>query len=167
MDELARQMLEKIPKPVSLLDVMEKYPVMYEESMNTVLVQEVHTYRHTRTWEEEVPYIDILVVNFLMALICKNWPCLIINRIIILRACEVFITYPGYITCVFLLSHKVIRYNRLLNEIHSTLRDMLKALKGLVVMSEALETMYNSIYYNSVPTLWEAKVSYMDIRLSS
>lgn len=34
-------MLESIPKPLPLADVMEKYPVMYEESMNTVLVQEV------------------------------------------------------------------------------------------------------------------------------
>ena len=33
--------MDRVPKPVSLADVMEKYPVMYEESMNTVLVQEV------------------------------------------------------------------------------------------------------------------------------
>lgn len=34
-------MLEKIPLPIPMEPVMEKYPVKYEESMNTVLVQEV------------------------------------------------------------------------------------------------------------------------------
>ena len=53
---------------------------------------------------------------------------------------------------------QVIRYNRLLVVVHQSLRDLLKALKGLVVMSEALETMFNSIYNNTVPELWAAKV---------
>ena len=35
-------MLERIPDPIPLEPVMEKYPVKYEESMNTVLVQEVY-----------------------------------------------------------------------------------------------------------------------------
>ena len=52
----------------------------------------------------------------------------------------------------------MIRYNRLLGTIQSTLNDLLKALKGLVVMSQELETMFNSLYNNSVPTLWAAKV---------
>ena len=34
-------MQERIPKPLPLDDIMAKYPVKYEESMNTVLVQEV------------------------------------------------------------------------------------------------------------------------------
>ena len=55
---------------------------------------------------------------------------------------------------------QVIRYNRLLVAIHQTLKDLLKALKGLVVMSEALETMFNSIYNNVVPELWAAKVQH-------
>ena len=83
----------QVPKPLPLADIMEKYPVKYEESMNTVLVQEV------------------------------------------------------------------IRYNRLLKVIHSSLVDLRKALKGLVVMSQALETMFNSIYNNSVPEMWASKVS--------
>lgn len=32
---------EKVPQPFSVQEVMEKYPVLYEESMNTVLIQEV------------------------------------------------------------------------------------------------------------------------------
>ncbi len=53
---------------------------------------------------------------------------------------------------------QVIRYNRLLNVIHSSLKDLKKALKGLVVMSQALETMFNSLYNNTVPEMWAAKV---------
>ncbi|KAJ1570091.1 Dynein heavy chain 1, axonemal [Nowakowskiella sp. JEL0078] len=55
------------------------------------------------------------------------------------------------------LLQEVIRYNRLLSEIHSTLTEMGKALKGLVVMSESLETMCNNIFINQVPIVWAAK----------
>ena len=79
---------------------MEKYPVKYEESMNTVLTQEV------------------------------------------------------------------IKYNKLLNCVKDTLEDLLKALKGLVVMSQALETMSNSLFDNNVPELWSNKVSVDDCSLS-
>lgn len=92
MEEAGRSILEKVPQPISVSMVMEKHPVRYEESMNTVLIQEV------------------------------------------------------------------IRYNKLLETVRQTLNDLLKALKGLVVMSQALETMANSIYINSVPELWASKV---------
>jgi len=36
--------VEKIPNLINVQEVMKKYPVMYEESMNTVLVQEVIRY---------------------------------------------------------------------------------------------------------------------------
>lgn len=32
---------EKIPHSFNVQEVMDKYPVLYEESMNTVLMQEV------------------------------------------------------------------------------------------------------------------------------
>ena len=92
MEEAGRGILEKVPQPISVSMVMEKHPVRYEESMNTVLIQEV------------------------------------------------------------------IRYNKLLVTVRQTLNDLLKALKGLVVMSQALETMANSIYNNAVPDLWASKV---------
>lgn len=38
---MARSILLQTPEPISLQLVMAKYPVLYEESMNTVLVQEV------------------------------------------------------------------------------------------------------------------------------
>ncbi|XP_019331155.1 dynein axonemal heavy chain 1 [Alligator mississippiensis] len=91
VEETLKDILEKLPAPINLKDVMLKYPVLYEESMNTVLVQEV------------------------------------------------------------------IRYNRLLEIIAQTLKDLLKALKGLVVMSSQLELMANSLYNNIVPEIWNTK----------
>ena len=92
MAEVSNGILDRVRDPLDLAAVMKKYPVLYEESMNTVLIQEV------------------------------------------------------------------IRYNRLLAVVKRTLRDLLKALKGLVVMSAELETMFNSLYNNSVPSLWAGKV---------
>uniref|UniRef100_A0A8C4W100 Dynein axonemal heavy chain 1 n=1 Tax=Gopherus evgoodei TaxID=1825980 RepID=A0A8C4W100_9SAUR len=89
--ETSKDILKKVPDPIHLQEVILKYPVLYEESMNTVLVQEV------------------------------------------------------------------IRYNRLLEVIAQTLQDLLKALKGLVVMSSQLELMANSLFNNIVPELWNAK----------
>lgn len=51
------------------------------------------------------------------------------------------------------------RYNRLLTVIHRSLQDLLKALKGLVVLSQELENMANSLYINVVPDMWAGKVS--------
>ncbi|XP_037301288.1 dynein heavy chain 1, axonemal-like [Manduca sexta] len=55
------------------------------------------------------------------------------------------------------LIQEAIRYNRLLGIINNSLRDLLKALKGLVVMSEALESMANSMARNAVPLMWSSK----------
>jgi dynein heavy chain len=41
VDELAADILSKVPEPFDLEMAREKYPVTYEESMNTVLVQEL------------------------------------------------------------------------------------------------------------------------------
>uniref|UniRef100_A0AAR2J4M4 Dynein, axonemal, heavy chain 1 n=1 Tax=Pygocentrus nattereri TaxID=42514 RepID=A0AAR2J4M4_PYGNA len=83
--------LGKIPNSINVQEVTTKYPVMYEESMNTVLIQEV------------------------------------------------------------------IRYNTLLAVISQSLSDLVKALKGLVVMSSELELMANSLFINAVPEMWKAK----------
>ena len=52
---------------------------------------------------------------------------------------------------------EVIRFNRLLEVMHSSLQDVLKALKGLVVMSEELERLSSSLFNNTVPDMWSAK----------
>ncbi|XP_071611851.1 dynein axonemal heavy chain 1 [Heliangelus exortis] len=91
VEETSKDILAKLPGSMNLQEVIQKYPLLYEESMNTVLVQEV------------------------------------------------------------------IRYNKLLEVIVRSLNDLLKALKGLVVMSSQLEMMASSLYNNSVPEIWNAK----------
>ncbi|KAM9332808.1 dynein axonemal heavy chain 1-like [Pholidichthys leucotaenia] len=91
VEEIVTGIVEKIPPPFSIQDVTEKYPILYEESMNTVLIQEV------------------------------------------------------------------IRYNNLLEAISQSLGDVVKALKGLVVMSSELELMARSLFNNVVPDIWKAK----------
>ena len=44
MEETAKRILGQVPKPYDIEAVMKKYPVLYEQSMNTVLVQEVIRY---------------------------------------------------------------------------------------------------------------------------
>lgn len=41
VEEIVGGIAEKIPPAFNVQEVMEKYPVLYEESMNTVLTQEV------------------------------------------------------------------------------------------------------------------------------
>ncbi|KAL7843672.1 hypothetical protein AOLI_G00251840 [Acnodon oligacanthus] len=91
VEEIVAGIVEKIPNGINVQEVATKYPVMYEESMNTVLIQEV------------------------------------------------------------------IRYNKLLAVISQSLSDLVKALKGLVVMSSELELMANSLFINAVPEMWKAK----------
>jgi len=88
--EKAEDLLERIPATIPMDPVTENYPTKYEESMNTVLTQEV------------------------------------------------------------------IRYNKLLKKINSSLKEILKALKGLVVMSDALDALGTALFNNSVPAAWAA-----------
>lgn len=41
VEETSRDILAKLPALMDLQEVIRKYPLLYEESMNTVLVQEV------------------------------------------------------------------------------------------------------------------------------
>lgn len=49
MEETANVILAQVPDAISIEDVMTKYPVKYEESMNTVLAQEVTRYNKLLT----------------------------------------------------------------------------------------------------------------------
>jgi dynein heavy chain len=51
------------------------------------------------------------------------------------------------------------QYNRLINKLHSSLVQTRKAIKGLVVMSQELETLSNQLFVGQIPSLW-LKVSY-------
>lgn len=55
------------------------------------------------------------------------------------------------------LVQETIRFNKLLQVIHSSLKDLLKAVNGLVVMSDSLEKMSSSMYTNAVPGIWASK----------
>lgn len=52
------------------------------------------------------------------------------------------------------LIQECIRYNKLINTIMISLPDLLKAIKGLVVMSNELESIANSLAGNQVPGSW-------------
>jgi dynein heavy chain, axonemal len=93
VEELSKDILGKIPLPFDMEQALLKYPVRYEESMNTVLTQEL------------------------------------------------------------------LRFNHLLVAVRSSLINLSKAVKGVVVMSEELETMGNAMVNGRVPELW-ARVAY-------
>ncbi|KPJ06858.1 Dynein heavy chain 2, axonemal [Papilio machaon] len=56
--------------------------------------------------------------------------------------------------CVSLLQ-EIGYYNVLINYIVSGLKELRRAIEGLVVMSEILETMYRCIFEGKVPTFWQ------------
>ena len=89
---------ERIPAEINIEQVQRKYPVLYEESMNTVLQQEI------------------------------------------------------------------IKYNRLLPVIDESLKELTKAIKGTVVMSDILEQVGNDMFANKVPVLWEKAPSYPSLK---
>ena len=72
---------------------------------------------------------------------------------------KIFIQYPtdynesmNTVVC-----QEVIRYNKLLKVMAISLINVKKAMKGLVVMSEELEALSNSLFDNFVPAMWGSK----------
>ncbi|RZF48033.1 hypothetical protein LSTR_LSTR002099 [Laodelphax striatellus] len=55
------------------------------------------------------------------------------------------------------LKQEIERFNSLLKVIHKSLSEMKKAIKGLVVMNDALEGMHVSFLNNQVPDMWARK----------
>jgi len=88
--QVCSDILERMPEPWSLPEVQERHPTMYEESMNTVLVQELT------------------------------------------------------------------RFNGLISVVKSSLRDIQKALRGLLLMSEDLEKVFLAIFNGKTPAMWLA-----------
>ena len=61
------------------------------------------------------------------------------------------------------LQQECIRYNKVIRALHSSLRDVRKALKGEVVMTSELEKMGTSLFNNQVPEMW-SKVAYPSLK---
>tara|TARA_A100001015_G_scaffold318620_1_gene439042 strand:- start:2088 stop:4487 length:2400 start_codon:yes stop_codon:yes gene_type:complete len=72
---------------------------------------------------------------------------------------EVNQKYPVvYSECMnTVVTQEVVRYNRLLRIMHANSAELIRALKGLVVMSGELEKTADAIYNNQVPSMWESK----------
>uniref|UniRef100_W5L7L2 Dynein axonemal heavy chain 12 n=1 Tax=Astyanax mexicanus TaxID=7994 RepID=W5L7L2_ASTMX len=95
--DIANDIRTKLPENFNIDSALNKFPVLYEESMNTVLVQEME------------------------------------------------------------------RYNNLCNTIRVSLQNLLKAIKGLVVMDAELEAIAGSLLVGKVPEKW-AKRSYPSLK---
>lgn len=61
------------------------------------------------------------------------------------------------------LLQECIRYNKLIDIMEITLPSLLKALKGLIVLSNELESITNSIAVNQVPKTW-SNVAYPSLK---
>ena len=53
------------------------------------------------------------------------------------------------------LTQELVRFNELISVMRSTLKDLQRAIKGLIVMSGPLEQMYNNFIFQRVPSQWE------------
>jgi dynein heavy chain len=61
------------------------------------------------------------------------------------------------------LGQEMGRFNKLLGRIRSTLVDLQKAIKGLIVMTADLDAMFTSMHNNAVPELW-VQVGYPSLK---
>jgi len=57
----------------------------------------------------------------------------------------------------------MIKFNRLLSKMKNSLRDIKKAIKGMIVMSADLDAMYTCFLNNQLPSIWE-KVSFASLK---
>nr|CAH8871766.1 unnamed protein product [Trichobilharzia regenti] len=55
------------------------------------------------------------------------------------------------------LTQEIDRFNKLLSIIRNSLKQLRKAIKGFVVMSEDLEGIYTAFLQNSIPEMWSSK----------
>lgn len=61
------------------------------------------------------------------------------------------------------LTQEIDRYDKLLKLIHNSMKQLQKAIKGLVVMSDALEEIFTAFMNNQVPGMWN-KIAYNSLK---
>ena len=61
------------------------------------------------------------------------------------------------------LTQEMIKFNRLIQGMKGSLRDIKKAIGGMIVMSQDLDAMYTSFLNNQLPALWE-RVSFASLK---
>jgi len=61
----------------------------------------------------------------------------------------------GNSALVTVLRQEMDRFNNLLHVIHTTMKGLILAIKGEVIMSEQLEDAYNSLLSQRVPQKWK------------
>jgi len=61
------------------------------------------------------------------------------------------------------LEQEMIKFNRLLNTMTSSLSDIKRAIRGMIVMSADLDNMYSSFMNNKLPPIWE-KASFASLK---
>eukprot|EP01038_Epipyxis_sp_PR26KG_P006339 gene6339-8727_t len=76
-----------------------------------------------------------------------------------------FVIQPnGLLTSLAIcLSQEMIKFNRLLGKLVSSLKDIKKAIRGMIVMSSDLDAMYTSFMNNQLPAIWE-RVSFASLK---
>lgn len=55
------------------------------------------------------------------------------------------------------LVQELIRYNRLICLVIESLETVKRALKGIIAMSDELESLFNNLFDNKVPVLWDQR----------
>ncbi|RYH31858.1 hypothetical protein EON65_01740 [archaeon] len=76
-----------------------------------------------------------------------------------------FIIQPnGLLTSLAIcLTQEMVKFNRLIDRMASTLSDIKKAIRGMIVMSSDLDAMYTSFLNNQLPGIWE-RVSFASLK---
>ena len=66
---------------------------------------------------------------------------------------------------ITVLRQEIDRYNHLLSIIETSLKELILAIKGEVIMSETLEEAYNAILSQKVPQKWKVRMRYSVLQM--
>mmetsp|Transcript_28190 Transcript_28190/g.33408 ORF Transcript_28190/g.33408 Transcript_28190/m.33408 type:complete len:2629 (+) Transcript_28190:1-7887(+) len=76
-----------------------------------------------------------------------------------------FVVQPNGLlnSLAIVLTQEIIKFNRLINKMSSSLKDVKKAIQGFIVMSPELDEMFTSFMNNTLPGIW-TKVSFASLK---